>query len=55
MGAVAIADMDAIKVAEELANEAQKKLNALQQKGAKEKCKSSTKIMLQLNLAIAQP
>jgi len=37
MGAVAIADMDAIKVAEELANEAQKKLNALQQKGAKEK------------------
>merc|ERR1712126_523887 len=37
MGAVAIADMDAIKDAEEVANEAQKKLNALQQKGGKEK------------------
>merc|ERR1719234_192751 len=37
MGAVAFADMEAIKAAEELANEAQKKLNALQSKAAKEK------------------
>merc|ERR1712025_532597 len=37
MGAVAQADADAIKAADELANEAQKKLNALQQRAAKEK------------------
>merc|ERR1712114_59036 len=37
MGAVAVADMEAIKAAEDLAAEAQKKLNALQQKAAKEK------------------
>merc|ERR1719295_2001962 len=37
MGSVAIADMEAIKAAEELAAESQKKLNALQQKAAKEK------------------
>merc|ERR1711872_397397 len=37
MGAVAIADMEAIKAAEDLANDAQKKLNALQQRAAKEK------------------
>jgi myosin heavy chain 6/7 len=37
MGSVALADMEAIKAAEELANDAQKKLNAFQQKGAKEK------------------
>merc|ERR1719431_67598 len=36
MGAVAVADMEAIKAAEDLAAEAQKKLNALQQKAAKE-------------------
>merc|ERR1712121_51501 len=36
MGSVALADMEAIKAAEELAAEAQKKLNALQQKAAKE-------------------
>merc|ERR1712112_749087 len=36
-GAVAVADMEAIKAAEDLAAEAQKKLNALQQKAAKEK------------------
>merc|ERR1739848_714608 len=34
MGAVAVADMEAIKAAEDLAAEAQKKLNALQQKAA---------------------
>merc|ERR1712201_9744 len=37
MGAVAQADADAIEAADELANEAQKKLNALQQRAAKEK------------------
>merc|ERR1712198_564026 len=37
MGAVAIADMEAIKAAEDLAADAQKKLNALQQRAAKEK------------------
>merc|ERR1711970_1243819 len=37
MGSVAIADMEAIKAAKELAAESQKKLNALQQKAAKEK------------------
>merc|ERR1712198_577097 len=37
MGSVAIADMEAIKAAEELAAESQKKLNALQQRAAKEK------------------
>merc|ERR1719290_17058 len=37
MGDVAIADMEAIKAAEDLANDAQKKLNALQQRAAKEK------------------
>merc|ERR1711922_73896 len=37
MGSVAIADMEAIKAAEELAAESQKKLNALQQKAAQEK------------------
>merc|ERR1711929_66260 len=34
MGAVAVADMEAIKAAEDLAAEAQKKLNALQEKEA---------------------
>merc|ERR1711887_38986 len=37
MGAVALADLEAIKAAEDLANDAQKKLNALQQRAAKEK------------------
>merc|ERR1719309_1290726 len=37
MGAVALADMEAIKAAEDAANETNKKLNALQQKAAKEK------------------
>lgn len=37
MGAVALADLEAIKAAEDLAADAQKKLNALQQKAAKEK------------------
>merc|ERR1712183_265393 len=36
-GAVALADLEAIKAAEDLANDAQKKLNALQQRAAKEK------------------
>merc|ERR1712121_465175 len=37
MGAVAMADLEAIKAAEEAAADADKKLNALQQKAAKEK------------------
>merc|ERR1719334_305714 len=37
MGAGALADMEAIKAAEDAANETNKKLNALQQKAAKEK------------------
>ena len=37
MGSFAIAEMEAIKAAEELAAGAQMKLNALQQKAAKEK------------------
>jgi myosin protein heavy chain/myosin heavy chain 6/7 len=37
MGSVALGDLEAIKAAEDLANDAQKKLNALQQKAAKEK------------------
>merc|ERR550534_2508009 len=37
MGAVALGDLEAIKAAEDLAADAQKKLNALQQKAAKEK------------------
>merc|ERR1712183_860768 len=37
MGAVALADLEAIKAAEDLANDAQKKLNASQQRAAKEK------------------
>ena len=40
MGAVALADLEAIKAAEDLANDAQKKLNALQQRAAKEKGES---------------
>merc|ERR1712142_351063 len=44
MGSVALADMEAIKAAEELAAEAQKKLNALQQKAAKEKAELAAEL-----------
>merc|ERR1719376_1367453 len=44
MGAVAVADMEAIKAAEDLAAEAQKKLNALQQKAAKEKAELAAEL-----------
>merc|ERR1719186_1334856 len=44
MGAVALADMEAIKAAEDLAAEAQKKLNALQQKAAKEKAELAAEL-----------
>merc|ERR1712121_75186 len=44
MGSVALADMEAIKAAEELAAEAQKKLNALQQRAAKEKAELAAEL-----------
>merc|ERR1712142_665077 len=44
MGSVALADLEAIKAAEDLAAEAQKKLNALQQKAAKEKAELAAEL-----------
>merc|ERR1712001_548225 len=53
MGSVALADMEAIKAAEELAAEAQKKLNALQQKAAKEKAELAAELAAEKDAAAA--